>query len=153
MLLTEVQSLSKSSLSCSSGPNLGNVCNSVGTSPAMSIDASLMYYTKTQTYSLGSHLTCRESALVLCHNLLLSPGKISITKRKGRWEKNIAKLLENKWKNSSMPTSSEKLDFPLCSPTLSWSQRPMTNGECAPTILIGIGHAPKMHTLCPTLIG
>ena len=122
---------------CSSNPNSGSVCSLVGISPTISINTMLMSYTRMHACSLGSHLTCWESIPAL--SVITSPSVLSPTRyhrRKGRWEKNDTKLLEKKRTNSSMPTSSEKLDIPLSLPMSSWQKRPTTNGECAPTILI-----------------
>ena len=60
----------------------------------MSIDASSMSYTEMRTCLLGSHLTCRESILALSATSLSSiPKPNRYHKRKGRWEKKDAKLL------------------------------------------------------------
>ena len=116
----------KSSSSCSLDPNPGSGRSSVRTSLIMITSTSPMFYTE-QTSSLSSHLTCRESIPALSATSLPSiPRPNWYHKRKERWEKNGAKLLEKKCTNSLMPTSSEKSDIPLGSPIFTWSKRPTT---------------------------
>jgi len=106
-----------------------------------------MSYTWTQTCSCGSHLTCRVSTLAL---YVTSSPSIPMPnwchRRRRRTEKNDAKRLERKWTSSSKLISSLKSGTLPGLQTLSWSKRPLANGEYAPTTPILTWRVPRMHT-------